>query len=752
MTKQKKACKATALLLSVLLMISLIPFSGLFTASAVDLPVSDKVSLDWMRSSETKTEAFVKPITGASDAWIYQNALESTKLEYFSNDETKALANAKAATGNEYVAASQSVDSSLIWDNGTFFSKYKEVNGQVSYDWASWKHFGKNHSLSSAGEYSVRRFTSYFDLTASNYANLEQAILAPQDELGNMNYLFPINDTVFVFVNGVLAFWGGTDIIEGNNVWGALTRQEFMGMNGLKVRNGVNAVLKDTYPHTDGWCIDLEQNAQAINIKDLLQAGENRIDVFADDYWEGGGMNKLDLFVTSQPSISTIKEVFHNDGITPVTEKLEPGTIITYKITVTSTGLVPTGDISITDVVPDFTSYVEGEGGTLIGETVTWPTFSLAAQGKGTPELPDTFTVEFKVQIDSDAYNKTIPNVGKVNGEDTNIVTVETIDKSVGVSALSKGLIPENVVVVLDMSNTMKTSASLTPAINGVKALVNSIYDANSSAIINLVTFNYRAYDLKTADYEHRTEMISVIDSLNTSMATNGTNMANALDIAKANLETLQAARPDSQSFIIFVGDGQAHNSNQVTPLDEFGKKPSEYADPRNSTDDPSGIYAITDAVKAEGYKLFSIYYGPKLSDVPAGEKRQLQQKGMNILTAMSSNTVTDKTYYYNTNTGGQLQAAMATIATKVQTWEATTSSTVLAQTGIAVIDISRGFVLNAAAPLSVSINGIVTTYTSVAALPAYISYDSIAQTLTVDTTMLPASDIINITYYETSV
>ena len=122
-------------------------------------------------------------------------------------------------------------------------------------------------------------------------------LLASEDELGKMGYLFPINDNIFVFINEQLAFWGGTDMTAGENQYGALNRITFMGKQGIKVRNGINGMLQNVYPHTDGWCIDLEDNAESVNIKSLLYPGFNRIDIITDEYWEGGGMNQLQLFV-----------------------------------------------------------------------------------------------------------------------------------------------------------------------------------------------------------------------------------------------------------------------------------------------------------------------------------------------------------------------------------------------------------------------------------------------------------------------
>ena len=258
-----------------------------------------KMKLGWMRSTEIPAESFSRPVGGQGDAWSYETAFKNTPIKYFEDETVRSVANGRVASGGEYTvnSAQQLTGMQHIWDAGTYFPLYKEQNGDASYSWASWEHHAVSGNVADKGEYSIRRFTAYLNVDASDLSNSTNILLAPDDELGNMSYLFPINDNAFIFVNGKLAFWGGTDVISGNNQYGALNRTTFGGETGVKVRNGVNEVLKNVYPHTDGWCIDLEANAEAINIKPFLTTGFNRIDIITDEYWEGGGMNKLNLYV-----------------------------------------------------------------------------------------------------------------------------------------------------------------------------------------------------------------------------------------------------------------------------------------------------------------------------------------------------------------------------------------------------------------------------------------------------------------------
>ena len=204
-----------------------------FTASATEnTSALQQIELQWMRSGELESDKFVVPMKAGDDAWNYNQVCDATSLRYFETSSAQFLANAKAAEGTENVSEDgQLVGTNFVWDCGDFYNKYREENGNVSYAWASWKHWGiDSDSKGGNNEYSLRRYTSYFDLNDSLLSGLQSATLAPADELGAMSYLFTINDTVFVFVNGNLVYWGGTDITEGNNQYGALVRSSFGGV------------------------------------------------------------------------------------------------------------------------------------------------------------------------------------------------------------------------------------------------------------------------------------------------------------------------------------------------------------------------------------------------------------------------------------------------------------------------------------------------------------------------------------------
>ena len=253
--------------------------------------------LGWMRSSETTD--VIKILKGnEGSSWTYNALMTQTPIRYFETSTVRDKANELADSGLEWVydKTKHYIGEQHIWDRGNYYNKYKNENGDAPYAWASWENFGANEFSKSKMEYSMRRFSAYMSFSETELSGLSGAKLAPKDELGQMSHLMPINDTMFVFVNGQIAYWGGTDIIEGNNQYKALNRTDFLGKKGIAVRDGVNSNLKNVYPHTDGWCIDISVNSSVVDIKSLLKPGFNRIDIITDDFFEGGGMNKLYFF------------------------------------------------------------------------------------------------------------------------------------------------------------------------------------------------------------------------------------------------------------------------------------------------------------------------------------------------------------------------------------------------------------------------------------------------------------------------
>jgi hypothetical protein len=279
--------------------------------------------LGWARSSELfgyvpgARIPLVPPADGVFTGWDFPWARSSTLLQYFEN-----TAMLQAALSSAYTQAALGISESLfpgngiligdnyVWDGGTpnqYYTGY--YTGSAPGGWASWANVEiANDSLYSPEtrvntpgvyspyHYSLRRFTAYADLDLSCYS-VDTAYLVsdyPRDALGR--YVFPLDDSIFVFVNGRLVYWASTDVIGNGNV--AQNRSSFMGVPGQILLRENPVTL---YPFSDGWYLTLGGTDQIANIAPYFRNGKNVIDVIADDYYQGGGMSRFDLVLSVTP-------------------------------------------------------------------------------------------------------------------------------------------------------------------------------------------------------------------------------------------------------------------------------------------------------------------------------------------------------------------------------------------------------------------------------------------------------------------
>jgi uncharacterized repeat protein (TIGR01451 family) len=95
---------------------------------------------------------------------------------------------------------------------------------------------------------------------------------------------------------------------------------------------------------------------------------------------EGNNRHSLTFQVPAVPDLALAKD----DGRTSAV----PGQAITYNLTVTNVGARGATGITLTDTLPQNTTFVSAsDGGTLAAGTVTWPTFSVASGGSATRTL-----------------------------------------------------------------------------------------------------------------------------------------------------------------------------------------------------------------------------------------------------------------------------------------------------------------------------------------------------------------------------
>jgi len=212
--------KVTVVLLIAILMVASIPTS-VFAESAVDMP-----DLSWKMSDPNDVKK-------ASDYSVSSGVLANLTIPL--TVETN------------------------IWDGGTSSQRFTGYYSLLSEEWTSWK---RQHS----NDVDLRRFQMTFE--KSNNTEVMTANIISQLNGNNIG----INDRMYVFVNGTLAFWGGT------SATGSIA-----GVAGILA--GSDRTL---YPETDGWFI-----TQNVNVAPMLVNGTNVVDIFTEENATGGGMDRL---------------------------------------------------------------------------------------------------------------------------------------------------------------------------------------------------------------------------------------------------------------------------------------------------------------------------------------------------------------------------------------------------------------------------------------------------------------------------
>ena len=128
--------------------------------------------------------------------------------------------------------------------------------------------------------------------------------------------------------------------------------------------------------------------------------------------------------VTVKKPILNITKVAYNDE---GEKTIAPGEEFYYQITVTNTGSIASGLITITDNINSLLTIVDSDGGTVNGNRITWTIDSLPASGN------ITYTV--KVRLSTSATSGTsIPNIAVLTHEDETLEdddTVEVVDSDV---------------------------------------------------------------------------------------------------------------------------------------------------------------------------------------------------------------------------------------------------------------------------------------------------------------------------------
>ena len=186
--------------------------------------------------------------------------------------DSTSVASTISWTGNVYESATTQVslsDDTNIWDGGTESQRFTSYSTTNSLNWTSWRQ---------VNPVDLRRFQMTFDKPEN--VNVTNAVIESEKNGSSIG----INDRMYVFVNGTLAFWGGT------NVNSSMTINSVPGDLGVPVAGLAAGRDTGTYPESDGWFI-----TQGVNIASMLVNGRNVIDIFTEEDAAGGGMDKLSI-------------------------------------------------------------------------------------------------------------------------------------------------------------------------------------------------------------------------------------------------------------------------------------------------------------------------------------------------------------------------------------------------------------------------------------------------------------------------
>jgi hypothetical protein len=164
----------------------------------------------------------------------------------------------------------------FVWDGGESGQYFTGYSPRSDINWASWACTQPGRPSSTGTD--LRRFNATFNIPAGTNVT--------GSTLGSVNPGFenviPMNDTIYVFINGQLIFWGGTISVN------APGTTHFLGME----RRATEPQYKPDFPETDGWYMD---GTFPPIPSGLFNEGLNQLDVFAEEYWVGGGMHELGL-------------------------------------------------------------------------------------------------------------------------------------------------------------------------------------------------------------------------------------------------------------------------------------------------------------------------------------------------------------------------------------------------------------------------------------------------------------------------
>ena len=254
--------------------------------------------------------------------------------------------------------------------------------------------------------------------------------------------------------------------------------------------------------------------------------------------------------IESSKTATTILKRDNKGNVIPGQDstKAEVGDTIIYTITATNKSDVES-DIEISDDLSNLpVTFVDGSI-KVNGSTSTKAKYENGkVTYKSTLAAKTTVTLEFRVTVNKGTTVKTvIRNVAIVNGEEKDATT--TVVKKVCVKTTAETVNSLDMILVLDVSGSMKENNRLTDLKTAAKNLTNKLFSAQTDSTLTLIKYSTTARKPKTYQYNEKGSAIRAIDGLK---ADGGTNFYKALD---TTINTI-GNNPNRNTIVVFLTDG----------------------------------------------------------------------------------------------------------------------------------------------------------------------------------------------------
>ena len=342
--------------------------------------------------------------------------------------------------------------------------------------------------------------------------------------------------------------------------------------------------------------------------------------------------------ITNTKHITATKSAVTSTGV----DEVNIGETINYTITITNNTEVAT-EVTVQDNIPGLNQgnvKVEVNGDiTLEGKPLTEVEVQALYNGTFKVQMPATATrtIVIPIKVTAGMTGDKIKNTAYVNAEPTNEV-INPIERTVAVTKYKNNLASTNIVLVLDVSSSMKGNKIKT-AKQAIVDFINATYDMpeNKDVTFTLITFADREYtegargDQQGKNYKYHGGLFEfnnegeyqygcgnfIITSGNykkfetafDGLLTNrGTNMRAGLEVAYATIygeseNTVSKLYPSYDKVVIFFGDGEPYGET-------------------NLKNNPEGIREAAGWLKNKKAKVYSIGFGNGASKGTKGYER----------------------------------------------------------------------------------------------------------------------------------